>query len=91
LLLAGVARLTQHAGQCRLLLTLTHAASHRIKIMLANVRKRLRFVSAIAPRLTKTQRRLALVRYIIEQFLATKPKNPSLIALSPLQSAPDTR
>jgi hypothetical protein len=49
LLLAGVARLTQHAGPCRLLVTLTHAASDRIKTLIANVRQGLRFVSASAP------------------------------------------
>ena len=31
MLLAGVARLTQHAGQSRLLLTLTHAAGDQIR------------------------------------------------------------
>jgi hypothetical protein len=31
LLLSGIARMTQHAGQSRLLLTLTHAAGHQIK------------------------------------------------------------
>jgi len=37
--LAGVARLTQHAGQFRLLVTLTHAAGDQIKAIVANVRK----------------------------------------------------
>ena len=81
LLLAGVARLTQHAGQCRLLVTLTHAASDRIKTLIANVRKGLRFVSASAPLLSKAERWIALVRYIIAQFLATRPKNPFFLAL----------
>jgi hypothetical protein len=84
LLLAGVARMTQHAGQCRLLLTLTHAASDRIKTMIANVRKGLRFVSTNAPQLPKAERWIALVRYIIAQFLANRPRNPFLLAL-PLQ------
>jgi hypothetical protein len=83
LLLAGIARLTQHAGQCRLLITLTHTASDRIKTMIANIRKGLRFVSASAPQLSKTQRWIALVRYIIAQFLANQPKNPFLLALPP--------
>jgi hypothetical protein len=39
LLLSGVARLTQHAGQSRLLLTLAHAAGDQIKAMIANIRK----------------------------------------------------
>jgi hypothetical protein len=81
LLLAGVARLTQQAGQCRLLVTLTHAASDRIKTLIANVRKGLRFVSTSAPHLPKAERWIALVRYIIEQFLANRPRNPFLLAL----------
>ncbi len=39
MLLSGIARLTQHAGQSRLPLTLTHAAGDRIKSMVANIRK----------------------------------------------------
>ena len=75
LLLAGVARLTQHAGQSRLLLTLTHAAGDLIKSMVANVRKGLDTILATAPQLTKRERWTALVRYIVEKIIATKPKN----------------
>jgi hypothetical protein len=38
LLLSSVARLTQHAGQKRLLITLTHAAGDQIEAMLAAMR-----------------------------------------------------
>ena len=75
LLLAGVARLTQHAGQSRLLLTLTHAAGDLIKSMVANVRKGLDTILATAPQLTKRERWTALVRYIVEKIITTKPKN----------------
>lgn len=75
LLLAGVARLTQHAGQSRLLVTLTHAAGDQIKAMVANVRKGLDAILAAAPQLPKPQRWSALVRYIVEKILAAKPKN----------------
>ena len=75
LLLAGVARLTAHAGQSRLLLTLTHAAGDVIKSMVANVRKGLDTILATAPKLTKPERWKALVRYIVEKIIATKPKN----------------
>jgi hypothetical protein len=67
LLLAGVARLTEHAGQSRLLLTLTHAAGDLIKTMVANVRKGLDTILATAPQLTKRERWTALVRYIVEK------------------------
>lgn len=75
LLLAGVARLTEHAGQSRLLLTLTHAAGDLIKSMVANVRKGLDTILATAPQLTKPERWKALVRYIVEKIIATKPNN----------------
>lgn len=83
MLLAGVARLTEHAGQSRLLLTLTHAAGDQIKTMIANIRKGLNTVLASAPQLTKPDRWKALVRYIIEKIIAAKPKNHPLPALSP--------
>ena len=83
LLLAGVARLTQHAGQSRLLLTLTHAAGDLIKSMVANVRKGLDTILATAPHLTKRERWSALVRYIVEKIIATKPKNDVQPTLMP--------
>lgn len=75
LLLAGVARLMQHAGQSRLLLTMTHAAGDLIKSMVTNVRKGLDTILATAPQLTKRERWTALVRYIVEKIIAAKPKN----------------
>ncbi len=83
LLLSGVARLTQHAGQCRLLLTLTHAAGDQIKTMIANVRLGLDSILATAPQLPKPERWPALVRYIIARIIGPKPKNHPLNALSP--------
>ena len=83
LLLAGVARLTEHAGQSRLLLTLTHAAGDLIKTMVANVRKGLDTILATAPQLTKRERWTALVRYIVEKIIETKPKNYVQPALMP--------
>jgi hypothetical protein len=74
LLLSGVARLTEHAGQSRLLLTLTHAAGDRIKSMIANIRAGLDHVRASAPQLPKADRWRDLLRYIIEKIIATKPK-----------------
>ena len=86
LLLAGVARLTAHAGQSRLLLTLTltHAAAgDLIKSMVANVRKGLDSILATAAQLTKRERWTALVRYIVEKIIAAKPKNYVQPALMP--------
>ena len=77
MLLSGVARLTQHAGQSRLLLTLAHAAGDQIKSMIANVRKGLDHALANAPQLPKAERWRILVRYIVERIIAAKPKTPS--------------
>ncbi|WP_254776348.1 transposase [Nitrosomonas sp. Nm34] len=81
LLLNGVARLTQHAGQSRLLLTLTHVASDQIKTMISSVCKGPDFILANAPRLPKIERWPTLVRYIIDKIFATRPKNPPVLDL----------
>jgi hypothetical protein len=86
MLLAGVARLTQHAGQARLLLTLTHAAGDHIKAMIANIRMGLDTVLASAPQLTKPERWNVLVRYIVAKIIAAKPKNQPPPSLSPFVS-----
>jgi hypothetical protein len=83
LLLSGVARLTQHAGQSRLILTLTHAAGDQTKAMIANIRKGLDHVRANAPQLPKADCWRALVRYIVDKIIAAKPKPPSLLSLLP--------
>ena len=69
--------MAQHAGQSRLLLTLTHAAGDQIKAMIVNIRKGLDTVLATAPQLTKPERWQALVRYIVGKITAAKPKNHS--------------
>lgn len=74
LLLAGVARLTSHAGQSRLLVTLTHAGADQIKSMIANVRKGLDTILTSAPQLTKPDRWKALTRYIISKIVAARQK-----------------
>jgi hypothetical protein len=83
MLLSGVARLTQHAGQSRLLLTLSHAAGDQIKAMIANIRKGLDHVLASAPQLPKASRWPALVRYIVSKILAARPKKARRLGLPP--------
>ncbi|MDP3439402.1 MAG: hypothetical protein U0989_06615 [Azonexus sp.] len=80
--------MTQHAGQSRLLLTLTHAAGDQIKAMLANVRKGLDSILAAAPQLQKAERWPALVRYIVAKILAAKPGKPEPPPLLPRASPP---
>ena len=88
LLLAGVARLTQHAGQSHLMLTITHAASGPIKTMIANVRAGLDAVLTTAPQLTKPARWKALVRYIINKIIeATSKIYPPQTRLPPITSS----
>lgn len=83
MLLSGIARLTQHAGQSRLLLTLTHAAGDHIKSMIANIRKGLDHVLTNAPQLPKADRWCILARYIINKIIATRPKNSQLLGSLP--------
>jgi hypothetical protein len=83
MLLSGIARLTQHAGQSRLLLTLFHAAGDQIKSMIANIRKGLDHVLANAPQLPKVERWRALVRYIVSKIINARPKNPLPLGLPP--------
>jgi len=90
LLLAGVARLTQHAGQSRLLLTLSHAAGDQIKAMIANIRKGLELILATAPQLKKAEHWGALIRYIVAKIIAAKPKNRSPLGLPPPLMASET-
>lgn len=87
LLLSAVGRLTHHAGQSRLLLTITHAASDQIKTMIANIRAGLQHILAAAPQLPKPARWKSLVTYIVDKILAAKSqdcRSPTPIALPQL-------
>ena len=82
-LLSAVGRLTSHAGQKKILLTITHEAATQIKKLIVNVRTGLCHVRDIAPQLDKPQRWFALVRYIVERIMASQPKlNLGLTALA---------
>jgi len=83
LLLSGVARLTRHAGQSRLLLTLNHVAGDQIKAMIANIRKGLDYVLATAPQLAKEERWRTLLRYIVDKIITAKTKTPLPLGLPP--------
>ena len=72
--LSAVGRLTSHAGQKKILLTITHEAAVQIKRLIVNVRAGLSHVREIAPQLDKPRRWFALVRYIVERILASQPK-----------------
>jgi hypothetical protein len=89
LLLCGVARLTQHVGQSRLLFKLSHAAGDQIMSMIANIRTGFDHVRATAPQLPKPGRWSALVCYIVDRIIAAKPKNPPPLGLLPPWLAAD--
>lgn len=83
LLLSGVARLSEHAGQSRLLLTLMHGAGEQIKEMVGAVRRGLEYVKTTAPQLPSGERWRALVRYIVGRIVAVRPKNVRRLAWEP--------
>ncbi len=81
-LLSAVGRMTSHGGQRKILLTITHEAAPQIKAFVANIRHGLQLIGATAPQLSKPERWIALVRYIVERILACTPKpNLGLSAL----------
>lgn len=86
LLLAGIARQTAHAGQTRLLVTLTHACADQVKSMIANIRKGLDTILASVPQLAKPERWRALVRYILARIVPVR--RPDHAPPSPLNSPP---
>ena len=58
--LSAVGRMTSHAGQQKILLTITHEAAAPIKRLVVNVRAGLSPVRETAPQLDKPQRWFAL-------------------------------
>lgn len=81
-LLSAVGRMTSHAGQKKILLTITHEAAAQIKALVANVRHGLSLIQANAPQLPKSQQWFALVRYIVAKIMTFAPKpNLGLTAL----------
>jgi len=72
LLLAAVGRMTDHAGQTRILLSITHAAVDQVKTLISNVRKGLQHIRATAPQLPTGSRWQALVGYIVAKIFAAK-------------------
>jgi hypothetical protein len=60
---------------------MTHAAGDQIKSMIARIRAGLDYVRATAPQLPKPERWRALVRYIIDNIMAIRSKNPPPVGL----------
>ena len=74
LLLAAVGKVTTHAGQKRVLLSLTHAAASQVKALVVNIRAGLASIRATASQLSTGERWKALVGYIVEKIVGIKPQ-----------------
>jgi len=70
LLLAAVGKVTEHAGQKRLLLSITHAAASHVKALVANVQAGLELIRSTTPQFTDSARWQALVRFISNKIMA---------------------
>jgi hypothetical protein len=75
LLLAAVGRLTEHGGQKRVLLSITHAAAAQVKALVANVRAGLAHIRATAPQLPTSERWRELMHYILNKILVDNKQN----------------
>ena len=73
-LLSAVGRMTSHAGQSKILLTVMHESVGQIKRLVANVRRGIDHISTAAPQLAESQRWVAMVRFIVGRILAAQPK-----------------
>lgn len=82
-LLSAVGKMTSHAGQNKLLLTVMHESVEQIKQLVANVRAGVQHIFGNAPQLPKPQRWDALVRYIVDRILAVRPKSTMALAILP--------
>lgn len=83
LLLAAVGKMTEHGGQTRILLSVTHAAVTQIKALVANVRSGLDHIRATAPQLPAGQAWRQLVRYIVDKIIAANTQNTTKINAPP--------
>jgi len=74
-LLSAVGRLTNHAGQNKILLTVMHESVAQIKRLVANVRTGIEYLSSKAPQLAKSERWVAMVRFIVSRILAAQTES----------------
>ena len=75
LLLAGIARATNHAGQTTLLLTSSHGQTHKIKEKLSDLTQFLRERPS-APQLTSIGRWFRILSYALAKFLHGRDLKP---------------
>jgi hypothetical protein len=87
LLLAAVGKVTEHAGQKRLLLSITHAAAAHVKALVANVQAGLELIRSTTPQFTDSARWQALVRFISNKIMAAATEKSSYANAPPAISA----
>jgi hypothetical protein len=73
LLLAGVGRATQHAGQTTLYLTPMHAAKDKVIAMVENIRRALAHSRHVAEQLAQTSPWQAFVDYVVARITKKLP------------------
>ncbi len=76
LLLAGVGRVTQHAGQTTLYLTPMHAARKTLMTLVANVRAAISHVRRVAEQLPTVDRWKTLLNYIVARIIPRRHRIP---------------
>jgi len=74
LLLAGVGRATQHAGQTTLHLTPMHAARSTLMLLIANIRAALSHVRKVAEQSPATDRWKTMLDYIVARIIPRRPR-----------------
>jgi hypothetical protein len=74
LLLAGVGRATQQAGQTTLHLTPMHAAKTVLMMLIANIRAALRHIRTVAEKSPATDRWKTLLDYIVARIIPRQPR-----------------
>ena len=74
LLLAGVGRATQHAGQTTLHLTPMHAARSTLMLLIANIRAALRHARKVAEQSPAAARWKTLLDYLVGRIIPRRPR-----------------
>jgi hypothetical protein len=74
LLLAGVGRATQHAGQTTHHLTPMHAAKSALMLLIANIRADLSQVRRVAEQSPAADRWKTLLDYIVARIIPRRPR-----------------
>ena len=87
LLLAAVGKISEHAGQKNLLLTITHAAASQVKALVAHIQTGLESIRSTTPQFSPIERWKALTHYILQKIIAAAQEKANHAHAPPSQSA----